>query len=65
MNMDKIEKTLVIIIFIMIELTLIGTLVLAIMRAIRGELKFLVIIPLLIAIGCAAFIAFREIMKDY
>lgn len=35
------------------------------MRAIGGELKFLVIVPLLIAIGCAAFVAFREIMKDY
>lgn len=65
MNMDKIEKTLVIIIFIMIELTLIGTLVLAIMRAIGGEFKFLVIIPLLIAVGRAALVAFREIMKDY
>lgn len=63
--MDKLEKTLVVIIFIMIELAIIGTLALAIMRAIGGELKFLVIIPLLVAIGCTAFVAFREIMKDY
>lgn len=63
--MDKIEKTLVIIIFIMIGLAIMGTLVLAIMRAIGGELKLLVAIPILIAIGCGAFILFREIMKDY
>lgn len=63
--MDKIEKTLVVIIFIMIGLAIIGTLALAIMRAVGGELKFWVIIPPLIAIGCAAFISFREIMKDY
>lgn len=63
--MDKLEKTLVVIIFIMIGLAIIGTLALAIIRAIGGEFKFWVIIPLLIAIGCAAFVAFREIMKDY
>ena len=63
--MDKLEKTLAVIIFIMIGLAIIGTFALAIMRVIGGELKFLVIIPLLIAIGCAAFVAFREIMKDY
>ena len=63
--MDKLEKTLVVIIFIMIGLAIIGTLALAIMRAIGGELKFLVFIPLLIAIGCAAFVAMREIKKDY
>ena len=63
--MDKLEKTLVVIIFIMIELAIIGTLALAIMRAIGGELKLWVAIPLLIAISCVAFVAFREIMKDY
>jgi len=63
--MDKLEKTLVVIIFIMIGLAIIGTLALAIMRAIGGEFKFWVIIPLLIAIGCVVFVAFREIMKDY
>ena len=63
--MDKLEKTLVVIIFIMIGLAIIGTLALAIMWAIGGELKFLVFIPLLIAIGCAAFVAMREIKKDY